>query len=385
MSHRCVLVPCGGPRLAVPALVVVLSVFGAAQADTPSPSAVDGAAASRATTAEFANVLDDQADPSGAADSTEAFRRAAARSSHVYAPCGTYRLNWIVSARGDFTFEGAGHCTTLEPATPGVDVITLSSGNFTELRDFALLNRSNGAGNGVTLTGGQGNTRLVNIYAADFSRGAGVNCLGTASAPLSGNDVVGGYFLNNRVGISYTQCHDYHIQSVQAGLNTSAGLRLDYASAGEIIDSFLWQNGVDADVSHSYYDTVSRDRITQADKQGLACLDCQYMNVEDNQFYQNSNSAQGKFEDVQFQRSAFVLVEGNNFFDWTNVARTSFALTNDILSSNFVVEGNSFIHHVRGEISIGGCSGLILRDNLLPTGAARDLSGSCPAPKAAAR
>lgn len=318
------------------------------------PVTAAGASASRSLSAYFGdteNVVNDGADPTGVANSTTAFQAAFSAKGNIFVPCGTYKLNatWASPIGGLLSGGGVG-CTTLEPFSTGSDVLKITSGNFTTIKDLAVLTTS-GNGNGIELDGNTGNTTLDNLSVGGSSPSNGFTngVLSDGGPSNSGLYILGGWYLNNAgsgLNLAGTSAaagaNDYHIVGAQFGANATAGISATFANAGQITDDFLWSNGVGFKGANDDYIWLDRDRITQSGAQGVLCATCLHVNLQHGQYYQNSSTTVGAAPDVAFTTSSFVLVEGNDFFDWTNSPHTNYAITNDAGSSIFDIEQNDF-------------------------------------------
>lgn len=291
---------------------------------------------------QAANVIAFGADPTGARDSTVAFANAATSKNEVFAPCGTYLVNWTLMSKNNFTFFGSGSCTYLKPFASGKDVIKVGSGNFSTFRDFSIFNRGDAPnGNGITVFSGQGNTKFINIIVSDFG-GSGIKVAGTIDNQLSGIDVTGSTFLKNAIGISYVYSNDFRITNNTIGDNRFYGISQINSSAGQVIGNFIWNNGIGISAFASNFGWWSENRLTQSMAQGFSCISCNYITVTNNQSYQNSNGLSGAAEDWRFVNANGLIYTGNNTFDWTGVSHTSYGITIDETSRNVVIRNNQF-------------------------------------------
>jgi hypothetical protein len=301
-------------------------------------------AAAMATQAygQAANVTAFGADPTGVSDSTIAFTNASSSKNEVFAPCGTYLINWAVTSKNNFVFSGSGSCTYLKPFIPGKDVIKIGGGNFSIFRDFSVFDRGNAPnGNGITVSSGQGNTKFVNIIASGF-RDSGIKVTGVDDNQLSGIDITGGVFLKNNIGISYTYSNDFRIINNTIGDNSSYGIFQINSNAGQVIGNFIWNNGIGISASASHFGWWSENRLTQSKAQGFSCVMCYYITVTNNQSYQNSSEVPGAAEDWRFVNANGLIFTGNNTFDWTGIPHTNYGLTIDETSRNVTVQNNQF-------------------------------------------
>jgi len=291
---------------------------------------------------QAANVIAFGADPTGARDSTIAFANAAASKNEVFAPCGTYLINWIVVSKNNFTFFGSGSCTYLKPFTSEKDVIKIGSGNFSIFRDFSIFNRGEVLnGNGITVSSGQGNTKFINIIVSGFG-GSGIKVVGTIDNQLSGIDVTNSTFLKNATGISYVYSNDFHISNNTIGDNRFYGISQINSSAGQVIGNFIWNNGIGISAFASNFNWWSENRLTQSKAQGFSCVACNSITVANNQSYQNSNGARGAAEDWKFVGANGLIFSGNNTFDWTGTPHTNYGITIDETSKNVTIQNNQF-------------------------------------------
>ena len=316
---------------------------------------------------QAASVIAYGADPAGAKDSTVAFAKASASNDNVFAPCGTYLVNWVVASKNNFTFSGSGSCTFLKPYVSGQDVIKISAGNFSTFRDFSIYNRGfAGGGNGITVSFGQGNTKLSNIIASGFGE-SGINVVGTVDNQLSGIDVIGGAFLNNKTGISYKYSNDFHISNTTIGNNHSYGIYQESASAGQVTGNFIWNNGIGIFASGSNFDWWSENRLTQNKAQGFFCVSCNSITVTNNQSYQNSNENSYTVEDWKFVGANGLIFTGNNALDWTGISHTSYGLTIDETSRNVTIQKNQFSFHKISSANISQKAENVQYANNLPS------------------
>ena len=309
------------------------------------------------------NVLAYGADPTGTRDSSAAFNTAASSSSHVFAPCGTYLVNWVVNSKSSFTFEGAGECSVLAPTMSGTPVIKITGGNFSTYRNFAVVNKGNGTGSGIIVSAAA-NMKFRDLHVSGFAQN-GLVCDGDSKS--SGVDVVGGYYLNNGgAGIYYNECQDFHIEGLQVGNNAGYGILLSNSNAGQIRNNYIWQNGIAISGNAIKYDWISQNRVTQSQKQGFSCYSCNFLTVSENQSYQNSESSVGLYEDWKFSAVTNLIFTNNQIFDWTGNTHTNYGITLDSGSANAIIENNIFSHHTVASADISSKAANVQYKNNYP-------------------
>ncbi|MEG3178428.1 right-handed parallel beta-helix repeat-containing protein [Sphingomonas sp. RB3P16] len=293
---------------------------------TPANPATDG-------------VVSNGADPSGIADSSRAFNDALSKSPSIYVPCGTYRLNLKIVSKTNVSLRGAGSCTIFKPVNPKVPVLSIERTNFSEFRSFSVIGARDSGSSGIVITS-SGNAIFSNILITGFSV-AGFKCTGGTGS--SGVKVTESYVLENgEAGIWYDDCQDFFIRENNIGKNKGIGLLLNKSSAGQIESNFIWENGVAISASAIFYDWFSRNRLTQSAREAFICDDCGYINISNNQSYQNSSSEKGKFEDWKFRYARNVIISENMLYDWTGTPHVSHGITVDQKSSKILLSNNIF-------------------------------------------
>ncbi|WP_189676623.1 right-handed parallel beta-helix repeat-containing protein [Sphingomonas glacialis] len=285
------------------------------------------------------NGVEESADPAGVRDSTKAFAGALKRSPSIKLPCGTYRMNLELTNANNISFEGSGSCTIFKPANPTLPVISITSTNFSEFKSFSIIGDLRGSASGIFVKS-SGNTMFSKIMVSGF-RGAGVQCVGGTGS--SGIKVTESYLLDNvEAGISYENCQDFFIRENNIGKNNEFGILLKNSSAGQIVSNYIWENGVAISASGIYYDWFSKNRLTQSKREGFKCEDCAYINISDNQSYQNSTSGKGVYDEWKFRYSRNMIFSNNILYDWTATPHVRYGISIDKTSSKIIVDNNIF-------------------------------------------
>jgi len=181
------------------------------------------------------NVLDFNADLTGANDATDAFNNALASSDYVYAPTGTYRLDASVTLLTGKTLEfGSGSIINFSSSTEGLFVVERQS-NL--VGNNSTINITNTASTkpAIYLNGQEWflNTTPTSIggfliVGASTANNIGV-LLDTTSAPVLAN-----------CGISFVRFYDMSFDNLNIGLFMSSGnLITQYQNANTFINFFF--------------------------------------------------------------------------------------------------------------------------------------------------
>jgi len=347
---------CGSNSMAFVAVRVLVLLLAVSTCGTLGVHAQDVAAS------KFSNVIDFGADPSGTKESTDAFGRSLRATGAVFIPCGKYRINWEITGSTNFIVVGAGSCTALYPAAVNRPVIKIQGTNFSEFRDFSVLGEADGSASGIVVILSH-NTGFRNLHVSGFPRD-GLECVGGEGAGSSGIQVTGGYYLANRkAGIEYENCQDFRITDSNIGKNEGYGISLRASNAGQVSGNYVWENGVAISGSSLGYNWFANNRITQSQKEGFVCVNCNFLTVTGNQSYENSRSETAQFEDWKFIAVNRLIFSDNLIFDWTGQSNTNYGLTVDEKSSDIIISDNIFANHVLGSMQINGAQRVTYSSN----------------------
>lgn len=307
------------------------------------------------------SVLDDGADPTGVKDSTRAFKEAIKKSSSIKLPCGTYRLNLELTNTNNISFEGSGSCTIFKPANPRLPVISINLTNFSEFKNFSMIGDPRGRASGI-LVKSSGNTTFSKIISSGFGL-AGLQCVGGVGS--SGIKVTESYLLDNgEAGILYDNCQDFFIRENNIGKNNQFGIILKNSSAGQIVSNYVWENGVGISASCIFYDWFEKNRITQSKREGFQCEDCGYINISNNQSYENSVSERGMYDDWKFEYTRNMIFSNNILYDWTATPHVRYGVSIDKRSSKIIIENNIFENQFKAPFLIDPSAAKVtMKDN----------------------
>jgi hypothetical protein len=206
---------------------------------------------------ESVSVLDFGADPTGVADSTDAFEKAIATLKKVYVPKGTYLVNAIINNKTIIYGDGSS-VTTLKPYNTAIAVMTyaVQVGDWyyhSEIRDISFRGTSKV---GVGFTFGQTvpsnyvtddqfchNVKFYGCYFTDLQKGVQFpfGNIGTEFYSCSwGGNYYGVYTMNNKFGGTM-----------------HAGNKYFYAGYfGENDVGFYYNNTIDGSGGVSFYSTI---------------------------------------------------------------------------------------------------------------------------------
>lgn len=303
----------------------------------------------------------DGVDPTGVRDSTQALSEAMQKSPSIKLSCGTYRLNLRVANTKNVSFEGSGSCTILKPQNPKLPVISIELTNFSEFKNFSMIGDSAGGASGIVVKS-SGNTTFSNIMSTGFGF-AGLHCIGGVGS--SGIKVIDSYLLENaNAGILYENCQDFFIRENNIGKNSKFGILIRESSAGQVISNYVWENGVGISAYNIFYDWFSKNRITQSKMEGFKCDNCGYLNVSDNQSYQNSVSEKGIFDDWMFEYTRNMIFSNNILYDWTATPHSRYGVSIDKRSSKVVLSNNIFENQHKAPLFVEqGAVKVTVKDN----------------------
>lgn len=307
------------------------------------------------------NGFTEGADPTGVRDSTKVFSESIRKSPSIKLPCGTYRLNLELKNTNNISLEGSGSCTIFKPANPTLPVISINLTNFSEFKNFSMIGDPRGGASGILITS-SGNTTFSKVMASGFGL-AGLQCLGGTGS--SGVKVIESYFLDNgQAGIFYDNCQDFFIRENNIGKNSKFGIILKNSSAGQIVSNYVWENGVGISASGIFYEWFSKNRLTQSEREGFKCDDCGYVNISDNQSYQNSISGVGVYDDWKFDYTRNMIFSNNILYDWTATPHVRYGVSIDKRSSKIILANNIFENQSKAPFLIDpGATKVSMKDN----------------------
>lgn len=299
------------------------------------------------------------ADPTGTVDSSAAFNSAVAASNHVKLSCGTYKINIGIANKNFFTFEGS-PCTQLIQNSTAANLINITynnGGGSAVYKGFVAFGAGTlGSGISLNLSGsGGGNVTFRDLNITGFPI-TNISCVGTPTAISSGNKVLNSYLLNaGSENLHWEWCTDGMIYGNNFGgaaaqyAVPAINVHLTNASANQVIGNLVYNSlvGVQADTA-SQFNWFNENRITQQGHQGFLCNGCNFSNIQNNQFYQNSNATIGGNGSAELFSATYVLISNNNFFDWSGTSHTSYSVVADGASSFINMIGNSFKDNVTG-------------------------------------
>ncbi|RQR94561.1 hypothetical protein DIE04_19095 [Burkholderia sp. Bp8994] len=277
-------------------------------------------------------------------NSTTAFQNAVAASNDVYVPPGQFYMNATVTGISGVLIHGT-WSSVLSPYAAG-NVLTITNGNFSTVRDLAFSGNAGLSGSGLVLTT-TANTTLDNLLVQSFPV-YGVACQGTSGNQSSGVIVKNNALLyNGTADLYFSYCNDFHITGNQMGSNVSSpfttyGIQLANSGAGQITDNFVWQNATGISLSSSHYNWISRNRITQSQQSGLVISTGNYNHITDNQFYTNSLVTSAGYPDISLTGGNTTMIAANQFYSWDGTAHVNYNLTVDATSSVTTITGNQF-------------------------------------------
>lgn len=322
-----------------------------------------------ASTMGYANVLNYAgADPTGTTDSTAAFAAAAADSKRVYAPCGTYLMNWSLPTTGTFSVVGNGICTIFKPFAAGSAVITVSGGGANSFYNFQVVNRNAFAGDGLYVTNPSSSNQVIrDVWLNGFASGNGLNCSGSAGNAVTNMVVDNVIANNNSTGLSLSYCGSIRVTNSQINADSAQGIYITNSNNSLFANNNISGNGVGINATPVVYGIFTGNRIGSNNQQGMICNPCNYSTINNNQFSQNSNATPGAVESLKFTASsANNNVTGNSFYDTSGTAHATYGITLDATVSNIAITGNTFVtaQHVSGNVSgINSASYVTLNDN----------------------
>ncbi|WP_442806222.1 glycosyl hydrolase family 28-related protein [Streptomyces sp. NBC_01317] len=259
---------------------------------------VAGAAAAPAGSV---SVVSQGADPSGAGDSTQAFRNAinAARGGTVWVPPGTYRLTQSLSGVDNVQIKGAGSWHSVIRTSRFIDQSSAPTGRV-QLRDFAVLGEV---------------TERVDNNPDNFVNGS-----------LGPNSVVAGVWIQHlKVGFWLMGNNNNLVVENNRILDTTAdGLNLNGGANGvQVRNNFLRNQGDDSLAmwslnSTNASSTFANNTISQPNlANGVAIYGGRDITVSNNQIQDTNALGSGiaisnqKFADPFFPLAGTITVSGN--------------------------------------------------------------------------
>ncbi len=258
-------------------------------------------AGASAAPAGSVSVVSQGADPSGAGDSTQAFRNAinAARGGTVWVPPGTYRLTQSLSGVDNVQIKGAGSWHSVIRTSRFIDQSNAPTGRV-QLRDFAVLGEV---------------TERVDNNPDNFVNGS-----------LGPNSVVAGVWIQHlKVGFWLMGNNNNLVVENNRILDTTAdGLNLNGGANGvQVRNNFLRNQGDDslamwslnsANVSSTFAgNTISQPNLAN----GVAIYGGRDITVSNNQIQDTNALGSGiaisnqKFADPFFPLAGTITVSGN--------------------------------------------------------------------------
>lgn len=263
---------------------------------------------------------------------------------------GVFYAN-LVQSRSNTTSDSVGVDFQVRPFDPNLPAFKANAINFSFVKNMNVTGNGAGVGDGIQLW--HTDNTVVQSSTVISIPHYGISCIG-GSPPNSGSgaDNSNIVLFSGLANYRWENCNDGLLADSQgggldSGSNTPAkNLDIVDSSATHFSRLKIYGGGLALSCSGGNFDFFEELRVSQSDVEGAKFSGCDLANVNNNQFYGNSQLNVGTKADVALISSPNTNFVGNSMFVGGFGGGASYNLTADSSSSALNATGNNFAESV---------------------------------------